>query len=122
MIESARYVDAEKTTIEAVENGRRFIIPADEGNRHYRLMRDGDAHAGIGPVKIGDYEASPPTDADVDAELERRVTENLRRAERSRLKPKADELKRRRDAGEDPDIKDDAAWNGNGGTSNAREK
>lgn len=101
----ARYLDPEHTSIEVTEDdGRVFVVPVAPGNRHYIELTESD------PIAIADYVPPAVTDADVDAEVDRRAHQAVLDAEREKLKPAADDLKRRIKAGERVDIKADAEW------------
>lgn len=107
----ARYLDPDHTMFELIDaDGKQFVGPAEPANRHYRLITEGDRDDGVKPATIAGYAPPAVTPEDVDAELERRVMENLRNAERERLKPHADLLKQRIAAGEAPDLDSSAEW------------
>lgn len=57
MILLARFTDETRTQIKAVTTtGKVLIIPADENNRHYRMIRYGDDELDQEPVPIEDPE------------------------------------------------------------------
>ena len=72
MFENAKFSE-NNAGITATRNGKVVVIPADPANRDYRIVTEGDASLGLGPVTIALYVPSAPAAEEVRAEARRRI-------------------------------------------------
>lgn len=83
MTNTAKFGDADKTSIIAVLDGQAMTIPVDPMNRHYRRIVDGiaaDAELGVAPqapITIEDYSLPAPSVEVIQAEADRRVSAGI---------------------------------------------
>lgn len=87
-----RYGDAAGTCILAEWDGATVTIPADPGNRDYRLLTEGDAEVGLAPATIAPFQRWPDLAAaqaefiaEADAEATRRRVAAVGTADATKL-------------------------------------